>query len=72
MIVNFNDLDAFNEGDVVDIKALVDKKIVSEDAFKTGVKILSTGKLKKKLTIKIPVSQSVKDTVEKLGGRVEL
>jgi len=72
MIINLSDLDAFKEGEVVDIKALIDKKLVSEDAIKTGVKILSTGKLKKKLTIKIPVSQSVKNTVEKLGGRVEL
>lgn len=63
--VSLSKLNVFNDGDMVDIKALKDKKIVDITILK--VKILK-GEIKKKLTIKLPVSASVREAVEKAGG----
>ncbi len=71
IVVKMSDLNKFKENEVVDIKKLIEKKIVDEKAKILGVKILVSGRLKKKLTIKLPISGSAKKIIEKLGGRVE-
>src|SRR5205085_855878 len=58
-------LNIFNDGDIVDLKALKTKGIV--DPMVVRVKVLG-GEIKKKLSIKLPVSASVKEAVEKAGG----
>lgn len=69
--VNVNRLDAyFNDGDVVDVPALVEKGIVkhSDDL----VKVLGDGELTKSLTVKVDkVSASAKAKIEAAGGKVE-
>ena len=60
----------FNTGAVVDFKSLTKAKAIRR---KIPVKILSTGKLSKKLTITVDaVSKSAKAAIEKAGGSVTL
>ena len=65
--VSLSKLNIFNDGDTVDLKALKDKGVVDPMVLK--VKILS-GEIKKKLSLKLPVSGSVKEAVEKAGGNI--
>jgi len=60
-------LNVFNDGDIVDVKALKDKGVI--DPTVVRVKVLG-GEIKKKLTLKLPVSASVKAAVEKAGGKI--
>ncbi len=72
VIVNIKALELLKAGSVVDIKALVSAKIVSEkDASEYGVKILGDGKLTKAYTIKLPISKRAADKIKKAGGSVE-
>ncbi len=65
--VSLNDLSIFKDGDTVTLQALKDKGLV--DDMVTKAKILG-GEIKKALNIKVPVSASVKEAVEKAGGKV--
>ncbi len=69
--VNVNRLDAyFNDGDVVDVPALVEKGIVKHS--NDLVKVLGDGELTKSLTVKVDkVSASAKAKIEAAGGKVE-
>src|SRR3989344_3798339 len=72
VIVNIKAFELLKAGTVVDIKALVSAKIVSEkDANEYGVKILGDGKLTKALTIKLPISKRGAEKIKKAGGSVE-
>lgn len=66
-VVSLSQLSVFADGATVDLKALKDKKIV--DVMAKQVKILG-GEIKKKLNIKLPISKSAKEAVEKAGGKV--
>ena len=65
--VSLSELSVFADGATVDLKALKDKKIVD-----SGVKIVKIlgGEIKKKLTVKLPISKSARQAVEKAGGKV--
>ena len=68
--VNLSRLDVFADGDVVDMKALVEQGIVK--SAKDIVKILGNGELKKKLTVKIQAaSKTAVEKIEKAGGTFE-
>src|SRR6185295_18730575 len=58
IVVSLTDLNVFNDGDIVDVKTLKAKGVIDPTTEK--VKILK-GEIKKKLTIKVPVSASVKE-----------
>lgn len=61
----------FNEGDLVNTQALVEKGIIKSD--KTLVKILGTGECSKKLTVVADkFSASAKEKIEAAGGKAEL
>ena len=62
----------FSSGEVVTREALVEKKIVRRVSGKIpAIKILGSGTLTKKLTIKgLAVSASAKEKVEKVGGSI--
>lgn len=61
----------FEAGELVDIKKLAKKGLV--DIKKNGLKILGTGKLTKKLTVKANAfSESAKKAIIDAGGQVEL
>lgn len=70
-VVNVGDLDVFAAGAVVDEKALREKGLVKGSW--DGVKVLGTGELSLKLTIKAAgFSESAKAKIEKAGGTVEV
>ena len=69
-IVNVSALDAFEDGSVVDVAALIAKGLV-KDAL-DGVKILGNGELTKKLTVKADAfSKEAKAKIEAAGGTAE-
>lgn len=72
VIVNIKALELLKAGSIVDIKTLVDAKIVAlDDANEYGVKILGDGKLTKTYTVKLPISKKAAEKVKKAGGSVE-
>lgn len=72
IIINIKFLEILKSGSIVDIKALVDSRIVKEsDAKDFGIKILGDGKISKPLTIKLPISKSAAQKILKAGGKIE-
>ena len=68
--VNVSVLEKFEDGAVVDAKALLEKGILSKCEY--GVKILGNGSLTKKLTVQASAfSASAKEKIEAAGGKVE-
>ncbi len=71
-IVNLSTLESFNNGDVVDIKALNDKGLIKLVKDSVGLKVLGNGELTKSLTVKAAAfSASAKEAIEKAGGKIE-
>src|SRR4051812_40323832 len=69
--VNVRDLDRFDAGDEVTPESLVEKGILKNTRI--DVKLLGTGDLSKKLTIRVhAISASAREKVEQAGGTVEL
>ena len=69
--VNLRDLDRFEAGAEVTPETLVEKGILKNT--KTDVKLLGTGEVSKKLTIRVhAISASAREKVEAAGGTVEL
>ena len=69
--VNVRDLDRFDAGDEVTPESLVTKGILKNT--KIDVKLLGTGVLTKKLTVRVhAISASAREKVEKAGGTIEL
>ena len=69
-IVNVSDLNVFENGAVVDLEALLAKKIVRKSL--DGLKVLGNGELTKTLTVKATVfSATAKEKIEAAGGKTE-
>ncbi len=70
--INVSTLDKrFEDGAVVDVKALLDMKIIKETL--DGVKILGNGEINKKLTVKVNAySEAAKQKIEAAGGTCEV
>lgn len=69
--INVAALEAFEDGAVVDAKALVEKGIVKK--ANTPVKVLGNGKLTKKLTVKLNgFSASATEKITSIGGTAEV
>lgn len=61
----------FNDGDTVDVQALVEAGVV-KNGF-DAVKVLANGKIEKKLTVKLSAfSESAKAAIEAAGGKTEV
>ena len=70
-IVNVEQLNAFENGAVVDLEALTEKGIVRKEY--DGLKVLGRGELTKQLTVKAKIfSASAKEKIEAAGGKVEV
>lgn len=70
LVVNVGDLNAFNDGDVVDQEALKAKKLANGPA--DGIRVLGTGELTKKLTVKAHhFSKSAEEKIKAKGGTPE-
>ena len=69
--VNVEKLNAFEDGAVVDINALLEKKIIRKPM--DGLKVLGNGEITKKLTVKAAIfSASAKEMIEAAGGKAEV
>ena len=69
-IVNVEALNKFEDGAIVDLATLIEKKIVRREL--DGLKVLGGGNLTKKLTVKATVfSASAKEKIEAAGGKTE-
>ena len=69
--INVGSLNKFEDGASVDTAALVEAGIIKKTC--DGVKILSNGELKKKLTVKANAfSQAAKEKIEAAGGKAEV
>lgn len=72
-VVKLEALDkTFKDGDVVSVETLLKTKLIGNAATKSGVKILSTGTITKKLTIsaEILLSETAKNAIIKAGGTI--
>ena len=69
--IHVGSLNKFEDGASVDAAALVEAGIIKKTC--DGVKILSNGELKKKLTVKANAfSQAAKEKIEAAGGKAEV
>jgi large subunit ribosomal protein L15 len=69
--VNLSDLNQFADGDVVTPEECLKRGIIP--SLRSGLKVLGTGKLEKKLTIKAHrASKSAAAAIEAAGGTLEL
>ena len=70
-IVNVEALNGFEDGAVVDFKALKAAGVVKKEL--DGLKVLGRGELTKKLTVKAKVfSKTASEKIEAAGGKVEV
>jgi large subunit ribosomal protein L15 len=69
--VNLRDLDRFDAGAEVTPESLVEKRIIKNT--KIDVKLLGTGEVSKKLTVRVhAISETAREKIEAAGGTVEL
>jgi len=70
-IINLDDLNRFNDGDVVSLELLKEKGIIKKEL--SGLKVLGSGELSKKLTIKANrFSSKAVSKIESAGGVAEV
>ena len=65
-------LNVFEDGATVDIAALFKANLIEEGVKSPIVKLIKKGEVTKKLTVALPVTQSVKAMIEKAGGTVRV
>jgi large subunit ribosomal protein L15 len=69
-IVNVDALNVFEDGAVIDMEALLAKKIIRKPL--DGLKVLGNGELTKRITVKAAVfSATAKAKIEAVGGQAE-
>ena len=70
-IVNVSDLNAFEDGAVINAEVLLEKRIIRKAL--DGVKVLGRGELTKKVTVQATAfSTSAKEKIESVGGKCEV
>ena len=70
-IVNVCDLNAFEDGAVINAEALLEKRIIRKAL--DGVKVLGRGELTKKVTVEAAIfSAGAKEKIESVGGKCEV
>lgn len=73
IIVNVKILNLLKKDTIVDVRSLIENKIVdSEYAKRNGVKILGDGELGVSLIVKLPASKGAQKKILKAGGKVEV
>lgn len=70
-IINVSKLNVFKAKTAVDIIKLQEAKLISGKDVKKGVKVLGGGQIKVALTVRLPVSEAAKRSIEAPGGKVE-
>ncbi len=70
--INVGDLNRFEDGTVIDAEFLKENKVLSFSKATHGIRVLGSGELTKKLTVKASgFSASAKEKIEKAGGVAE-
>ena len=70
-IVNVSDLNAFEDGAVINAEVLLEKRIIRKAL--DGVKVLGRGELTKKVTVQADIfSAGAKEKIESVGGKCEV
>lgn len=70
-IVNLETLNRFDEGTEVTPALLIESGVIRDE--KSGIKVLGTGTVEKKLTVKAhKFSNAAKEAIEAVGGTVEV
>lgn len=69
--ITTDQLNVFKSGDKVNFESLVKNSLVDIKDISKGVKILSGGKLEKKLSVEVPASASAGKIIEKAGGTLK-
>ena len=70
-IVNVSKLNAFEDGETVNLEALINKGIIRK--ANDGLKVLGNGEITKKLTVEASVfSATAKEKIEAAGGKTEV
>ena len=70
-IVNVSALNVFEDGTVINNEALIEAGLIKK--VLDGVKVLGGGELTKKLTVSVDkVTESAKQKIEAIGGKVEV
>lgn len=70
-VINVSDLNQFEDGAVVDAKAIVEAGLLKKTL--DGVKVLGRGEITKKLTVNVAAfSATAKGKIEAVGGKAEV
>ena len=70
-IINVSKLNAFEDGETVNLEALINKGIIRK--ANDGLKVLGNGEITKKLTVEASVfSATSKEKIEAAGGKTEV
>ena len=70
-VLNVGDLEVFENGTVVDEKAIVEAGLIKKTL--DGIKILGKGELTKQLTVNVAAfSEAAKQKIEAVGGKAEV
>lgn len=70
--INLSQLSVLDPKALIDVQTLVKNGIVSKQALKVGVKILSDGEVQKAFNIKIPASKKAQEKIQKAGGTTSI
>lgn len=69
-VIYSDQLNVFEDGATVNIEALYKANLLEADVKSPIVKLIKKGEITKKLTVALPVTQSVKAMIERAGGTV--
>jgi len=70
LLIKAETLNSLDSGAVIDVSYLIKKGLVKARMVENGVKVVSKGKITKKLIVALPVSKTVKKQIEDQGGEV--
>ncbi len=71
--INIEDLNRFNDGDVVNAHTIHESGVLTIPKVHDGIKILGRGELNKKLTVQVAAcTESARQKIEQAGGSVEV
>lgn len=72
-VVNVSDLDVFDAGSEVDLKAVLARGLTSKEKHSDLFKVLGDGAIKKAITVKVDaITASARTKIEAAGGKVVL
>lgn len=72
-VVNVSDLDVFEAGSEVDLKAVLARGLTSKEKHSDLFKVLGDGAIKKAITVKVDaITASARSKIEAAGGKVVL